>query len=179
MAGDAYGGRLHGDRYHTDLVSRHAKRGSGSVALCYSLNCAVQNTRAADTPPAPAQPSVAEDTACQNSVRGEAPVAQVAGLRRWLFVALGGVFVALGLVGVALPGIPTTPFLLLASYFFVRSSPALHQRLLRSKLFGPTLQDWQRHRGVKRKTKWASIVCCSLMIGLSIATGGLPGWGVL
>lgn len=137
----------------------------------------MQNTRAADTQPAPAQPSVAEDTACQNSVRGEVPVAQVAGLRRWLFVALGGVFVALGLVGVALPGIPTTPFLLLASYFFVRSSPALHQRLLRSKLFGPTLQDWQRHRGVKRKTKWASIVCCSLMIGLSIATGGLPWVG--
>lgn len=102
---------------------------------------------------------------------------QVAGLRRWLFVALGGVFVALALVGVALPGIPTTPFLLLASYFFVRSSPALHQRLLRSKLFGPTLRDWQRHRGVKRRTKWISITCCSLMIGFSIATGGLPWVG--
>lgn len=105
------------------------------------------------------------------------PVERVGGLRRWLFIALGGVFVAVGLVGVVLPGIPTTPFLLLASYFFVRSSPALHQRLLRSKLFGPTLRDWQRHRGVKRRTKWASIACCSLMIGLSIATGGLPWVG--
>ena len=104
-------------------------------------------------------------------------MAQVAGLRRWLFVALGGVFVALALVGVALPGIPTTPFLLLASYFFVRSSPALHQRLLQSKLFGSTLRDWQRHRGVKRRTKWISITCCSLMICFSIATGGLPWAG--
>ncbi|MDE0262380.1 MAG: YbaN family protein [Bryobacterales bacterium] len=102
---------------------------------------------------------------------------QVAGLRRWLFLALGGFFVGLGSVGVVLPGIPTTPFLLLASYFFVRSSPALHRRLLRSKLFGPTLRDWQRHRGVKRRTKWISIGCCSLMIGLSIATGGLPWAG--
>lgn len=101
-------------------------------------------------------------------------MAQVSGLRRGLFVALGGIFVALGVVGVALPGIPTTPFLLLASYFFVRSSPELHQRLLRSKLFGPILRDWQRHRGVKRRTKWVSISCCSLMICFSIATGGLP-----
>lgn len=135
------------------------------------------NPRASDAPLAPAQPSVSASDAGQDSLQDDAPVAQVAGLRRWLFVALGGVFVALGLVGVALPGIPTTPFLLLASYFFVRSSPALHQRLLRSKLFGPTLRDWQRHRGVKRRTKWISITCCSLMICFSIATGGLPWAG--
>lgn len=135
------------------------------------------NPRASDAPLAPAQPSVSATDAGQHSLQDDAPVAQVAGLRRWLFVALGGVFVALGLVGVALPGIPTTPFLLLASYFFVRSSPALHQRLLRSKLFGPTLRDWQRHRGVKRRTKWISITCCSLMICFSIATGGLPWAG--
>lgn len=137
----------------------------------------MQKTPAAAPPLAPARPALPEDAAGQDSAQAEAPVAQVVGLRRWLFVALGCVFVALGLVGVALPGIPTTPFLLLASYFFVRSSPALHQRLLHSKLFGPTLQDWQRHKGVKRRTKWASIVCCSLMIGLSIATGGLPWAG--
>ena len=110
----------------------------------------------------------------EQSAQCDATPAQVSGLRRGLFVALGGIFVALGFVGVALPGIPTTPFLLLASYFFVRSSPKLHQRLLRSKLFGPTLRDWQRHRGVKRRTKWISISCCSLMICFSIATGGLP-----
>ncbi len=110
----------------------------------------------------------------EQSVQNDATVVQVSGLRRGLFVALGCICVALGFVGVALPGIPTTPFLLLASYFFVRSSPELHQRLLRSKLFGPTLRDWQRHRGVKRRTKWISISCCSLMICFSIATGGLP-----
>ncbi len=110
----------------------------------------------------------------EHSVQNDATVVQVSGLRRGLFVALGCICVALGFVGVALPGIPTTPFLLLASYFFVRSSPELHQRLLRSKLFGPTLRDWQRHRGVKRRTKWISISCCSLMICFSIATGGLP-----
>lgn len=137
----------------------------------------MRNPRSVDAPSAPAQPSVSGSAVSEHALQHDAPVAQVAGLRRWLFVALGGVFVALGLVGAVLPGIPTTPFLLLASYFFVRSSPALHQRLLRSKLFGPTLRDWQRHRGVKRRTKWVSIACCSLMIGLSIATGGLPWVG--
>ena len=99
---------------------------------------------------------------------------QVAGLRRWLFVVLGGIFVALGLIGVVLPGSPTTPFLLLASYFFVRSSPALHRKLLRSKMFGPTLRDWHTHRALKRRTKWVALLGCSLMIGLSLAFGGLP-----
>lgn len=127
-----------------------------------------------DVPPAGAKPVPHTLDEREQSVQNDATVVQVSGLRRGLFVALGCICVALGFVGVALPGIPTTPFLLLASYFFVRSSPELHQRLLRSKLFGPTLRDWQRHRGVKRRTKWISISCCSLMICFSIATGGLP-----
>lgn len=60
----------------------------------------------------------------------------VTGLRRALYVALGLFFVVLGLVGVVTPGLPTTPFLLLAAFFFVRSSPRLHAWLLRSRLFG-------------------------------------------
>lgn len=136
----------------------------------------MQSRFAADVTSAPREPAVSASDEREQSAQNDVPVARVAGLRRWLFVGLGGIFVALGLVGVVLPGIPTTPFLLVASYFFVRSSPALHQRLLRSKLFGPTLRDWQRHRGVKRKTKWISISCCSLMICFSIATGGLPWW---
>lgn len=134
----------------------------------------MQSRFASDVTSAPREAVVAENVKRERAVQNDTPVAQMAGIRRWLFVALGGIFVALGLVGVVLPGIPTTPFLLVASYFFVRSSPALHQRLLRSKLFGPTLRDWQRHRGVKRKTKWISISCCSLMICFSVATGGLP-----
>lgn len=96
------------------------------------------------------------------------------GPRRWLFLALGFVFTGLGGIGVILPGIPTTPFLLLASYCFVRSSPRLHQWLLDSKTFGPLLRDWQRHRGVKRRVKRVAIAGCAITITLSIALGGLP-----
>lgn len=97
----------------------------------------------------------------------------VRGPRRWLFVALGVVFVALGAIGVVLPGIPTTPFLILASYFLIRSHPGLHSRLLRSKTFGPLLENWHTHRAVTRRVKIVALAGCSIMICLSVLFGGL------
>lgn len=89
----------------------------------------------------------------------------VGGFRRALYVGLGLFFVFLGLLGAFLPILPTTPFLLLASFFFVRSSPALNRWLLRSKLFGPLLRDWQQHRGVRRPVKvLAVLVLCSAVL---------------
>ncbi len=104
--------------------------------------------------------------------RNPQPVAGAA--RRWLLLVLGCVCVALASLGVVLPGLPTTPFLLLASYFFVRSSPALHRRLLGSKIFGPLLREWNEHRGLKRGVKRFALVACTIAISLSIAFGGLP-----
>ena len=61
-------------------------------------------------------------------------------VRRSLFIALGTVAVGLGLLGIVVPGLPTTVFLLVASYFFARSSPRLHRRLLNHPRFGPYLE---------------------------------------
>ena len=94
--------------------------------------------------------------------------------RRWPIAALGCVFLALGALGVVLPGLPTTPFVLLASYCFVRSSPRLHRYLLASKAFGPVLRDWQEHRGLKRGLKLRALAACAVMVGLAVAFGGLP-----
>lgn len=96
------------------------------------------------------------------------------GVRRWLFVALGAVFTGLGGIGVVLPGIPTTPFLLLASYFFVRSSPRLHNWLLASATFGPVLRDWHEHRGLRRGVKRFALAACAITITLSVALGSMP-----
>lgn len=65
--------------------------------------------------------------------------------RRALLFGLGWVFFALGVLGVFLPVLPTTPFMLLALWCFARSSRRFHHWLYTHRLFGPPLQRWQRH----------------------------------
>jgi uncharacterized membrane protein YbaN (DUF454 family) len=103
----------------------------------------------------------------------------VTGLRRVVFVFLGLFFVFLGAVGVVTPVLPTTPFLLLASYFFVRSSPRLNAWLLRSRVFGPLICDWQRHRAVRRKVKVTALILVPLVIASSAYFGDLPWYLVV
>ncbi|MGH9673009.1 MAG: YbaN family protein, partial [Bryobacteraceae bacterium] len=76
---------------------------------------------------------------------------------RWLCLLLAAVSFALAALGVFLPGLPSTPFLLVTSYFLVRSSPSLHARLRRSRRFGPLLDNWERHRALTRRTKRISL----------------------
>jgi uncharacterized membrane protein YbaN (DUF454 family) len=95
------------------------------------------------------------------------------GVRRLVYVALGLFFVGLGAVGVVLPVLPTTPFLLLASFFFVRSSRRLHAWLLRSRLFGGMLRDWHRHRAVRPHVKFTAVAVIPLVITTSAFFGNL------
>jgi uncharacterized membrane protein YbaN (DUF454 family) len=89
--------------------------------------------------------------------------------RRAIYVSVGCAFVGLAALGAFLPVLPTTPFLLLASACFLRSSPRLNRWLLRSRLFGPFLRDWQRHHGVRLHVKLTAVfvlvavVACSLL----------------
>lgn len=69
----------------------------------------------------------------------------------WLGVALGAI--AAGAVGVVVPVLPTTPFLLVGAYAAARSSPRLHHWLLSHRIFGPFVRDWQAERAVSRRTK--------------------------
>lgn len=95
------------------------------------------------------------------------------GLRRVLYVALGLFFAGLGVLGAMLPVLPTTPFLLLASWFFVRSSPTLHERLMRLPIFGLLLRDWETHRAVRPRSKWAAYLLISGTISASAFLGAL------
>ena len=81
------------------------------------------------------------------------PPGQVRGIRRVVYVVLALLFLGLGLLGVVLPGLPTTPFLLLMSYFLVRSSPRLHDRVVAMPLVGRLLRDWQESRGIRLRVK--------------------------
>ena len=92
-------------------------------------------------------------------------------LRRWqkfIFLACGGFFFLLGVLGAVLPGLPATPFLLLTSYFLVRSSPRLNAALLKSRFFGPILVDWQEHGGMRADVKLQAIVFVALAVGATI-----------
>ena len=87
------------------------------------------------------------------------------GWRKAIQLTLAGLCFTLGIIGAILPGLPTTPFLLLTSGLLLRCSPRLNALLLRSRFFGPVLRDWQVHRGVRADVK-AKAVC-----GVLIAVG--------
>lgn len=89
------------------------------------------------------------------------------GWRRGLFLGLAAFFFGLGVAGVVLPGLPATPFLLLTSYFLLRSSPSLNHKLLQSHLFGPILLDWQQHGGVRFHVKVKAIALVVIMVATS------------
>lgn len=96
------------------------------------------------------------------------------GLRRGLLLASAAITLALGLAGIVLPGLPTTPFVLVASYCLLRSSPSLHARLLHSRLFGSVLRDWYLHRGVRPHIRYKAIAVVALVLGASLLLTSLP-----
>ena len=84
-----------------------------------------------------------------------------------LLKGLGLFFVALAVLGAALPVLPTTPFLILAASCFAKSSPRLHKKLLDNRVFGPLIRDWQNHRSIPRKGKIISVISIVLAVSWS------------
>jgi len=72
---------------------------------------------------------------------------------RYVYLGLGLVFVALGVIGAFLPVLPTTPFLIVAAACFALSSPRLESWLLNHPQFGPMLRAWREHGAIPRKAK--------------------------
>jgi uncharacterized membrane protein YbaN (DUF454 family) len=79
------------------------------------------------------------------------------GTGRVVYQALGWSSVGMAVVGAITPGIPTAPFVILAGYFFTRSSPEAHEWLRQSRWFGPFLRDWEEYRGVRRWVRNATL----------------------
>lgn len=95
-------------------------------------------------------------------------------LRRWLWIAAAYLSLGLGLLGVFLPGLPTTPFVLLAAWAAARGSKTLHAWLLAHRLFGPMVRDWQARGAVSRPAKRAASFTMALCAVILFATA--PKW---
>ncbi len=81
---------------------------------------------------------------------------------QWLLRGLAVLSLALGFLGLFLPVLPTTPFILLAAWAAARSSPKLLMWLESHRLFGQMLRDWRQGGVVSRKVKWGATIVMSI-----------------
>ncbi|ATV66672.1 hypothetical protein CTM86_08730 [Fusobacterium pseudoperiodonticum] len=89
-------------------------------------------------------------------------------LKKKLYIAFGFLAVALAIVGVFIPGLPTVPFLLVALFCFERSSKKYHDMIINNKYFGPLLQDYYSGKGLTSSIKIKAILFLSCGMIFSI-----------
>jgi uncharacterized membrane protein YbaN (DUF454 family) len=89
-------------------------------------------------------------------------------LKTSLYKPLGFLFLGLAVLGIVLPILPATPFLLLAAWFFARSSEKWHQWLLANRTFGPLINNWEQHRCITSRTKLVAIASMLIAGGGSV-----------
>lgn len=118
-------------------------------------------------PPPPSEPSPAAQAAPR--------VAR--GLTRLLLKLLAITCLGLALLGVVLPGLPTTVFLLIAAWAAARSSPRMAAWLEQHPLFGPMIRNWQAGGRVSRRAKWSATV--TMLLCAAIMWRFSPFWGAV
>lgn len=96
-------------------------------------------------------------------------------MRRGLWYVVGMVALGCGLIGIALPVVPTVPFLLVAVWAFARSSPALRAKILAHPVYGPPIQAWEEHGVIGRFAKFCALTAMISGVVLSIWLE-LPQW---
>ncbi len=90
-------------------------------------------------------------------------------MKKIILIVAGGIFLCLGIIGIVLPVLPTTPFILLAAGCFMRSSRRLYAWLTDHRILGPYIDNWCRFHAVTKKSKLISIILLwTVMLGTII-----------
>lgn len=90
----------------------------------------------------------------------------------WFAIGVGAV--ALAVLGVALPLLPTTPFVLVAAFAFARSSDRWHAWLISHKIFGPIIENWREHGAISRRGKIIGMVSILAVFVVSLVLKVAP-----
>jgi uncharacterized membrane protein YbaN (DUF454 family) len=85
-------------------------------------------------------------------------------VKRLLFIILGTLFLGIGCIGIILPILPTTPFLLLAAACYVRGSNRIYRWMMRNRLFGEFIKNYLEGKGIKSRQKVITLVFLWVMI---------------
>src|SRR5690554_6082861 len=83
---------------------------------------------------------------------------------RALYIIGGTVSMGLAILGIVVPGLPTTPFALLSAFLYAKSSQKLYNRLLNNRILGPRIRNYQRRQGITRKGKIGVILFMTAMV---------------
>lgn len=89
-------------------------------------------------------------------------------MQRIILLTIGWLAIVLGTLGIVLPLLPTTPFVLLAAWCFARSSPRFHHWLLWQSPFGRYIRHWQQHRAMPPGAKGRAITLIIVTFSFSI-----------
>lgn len=89
-------------------------------------------------------------------------------VKKGIYFIVGSISLAAGVLGVFLPVIPTTPFILLSAWCFFRSSEKIYEWVISNETFGPTIENYQEGRGITKNTKIRAIVMMWLAISASV-----------
>ena len=106
---------------------------------------------------------------------------------RLLFIVLGSLCVALGIAGLFIPLLPTTPFMLAAAACYAQASPRFYNWLLNTKAFGPGILEWRLHRSIPYRVKLIAIALMVATLSVSVLVfvkhpglqAALAGFGLL
>jgi uncharacterized membrane protein YbaN (DUF454 family) len=95
---------------------------------------------------------------------------------RAAWLAAGFVSLGIGMAGVVMPVLPTTPFILLAAACFARSSDRFHDWLLNHRTFGPLVREWRQYRSIPHRTKLLAIAMMAATLTVSVVFFVPKGW---